>query len=165
MRQLLAELTIVERAIPSTEFGNLSTLLRLRTKGEIQLARGNPQSALRTLQEAAAKDAPGGSKEYLGRALFAAATLARNGSNHRNLMLKAKDAYATIAFRPAIIRSDSSKYPPGFYIDQLGSYLRIAIQLQESSEQLRDARIEFDKLTQGNSNNEFHNPDASRVPQ
>jgi hypothetical protein len=106
--------------------GAIFEFARLRTRGEILLAEGKPKAAVEVFQRAAIKDAPVESREYLGRALLALAASEHSSAASDNLRRMALKAYSATALRPALIWCDSGTYLPGFYADQLQSYVQIA---------------------------------------
>ena len=117
---------IAHMLVVSEGEGAIFEFARLRTRGEILLAEGKPKAALEAFQRAAIKDAPVESREYLGRALLALAASEKSAAAADNLRRQALTAYSATALRPALIWCDSGSYLPGFYADQLQSYVRIA---------------------------------------
>lgn len=127
------ELERVEGSLRPTQFGTLSQLLKLRTRGELELAEGHPAAALHTFEALAAKDAPAGDREYLARALVAVAATEKESSASIDLVRQAKQAYAAIALHPAIVLCDAMNFPPGFYRNQLSSYIALAEATHDTS--------------------------------
>jgi serine/threonine protein kinase/tetratricopeptide (TPR) repeat protein len=147
--QIRRELNVVAQSIPDSGLGNLASLLKLRTRGEIQLASGDPKGAVQTFEKAATKDAPAGSREYLARALVAVGAVEPDPKAAANLRRMARDAYAPIALKPAYLLCDLAAFPPGFYADQLESFLRVSLPTDQSDSIVLHAAQELAALRKG----------------
>jgi hypothetical protein len=112
---------------------------RLRTQGEILLAEGKPGAAVEAFKKAELKDAPAESREYLGRALLLLAASEKNSKVSASLREQALKAYSVTTRRPALIWCAAGSYLPGFYADQLQSYVRIAQGLGSKSAEAQAA--------------------------
>jgi tetratricopeptide (TPR) repeat protein len=121
------ELGQIEHSLPGQEYGKLAMVVKLRTRGEIQLASGEPKAALQTFENAAVQDASAGSREYLARALVAVAAIESDEQAKANLLRKAQSAYAAIATKPSTVWCDLSGFPPGFYADEIAAFLSIPL--------------------------------------
>jgi len=86
-----------------------------RVAGEILLARGNPEQALREFKEAGALDPPAACREYLARALDRSAERAQ-----------ALRAYKEIVDSQARVWQDPAQVFPGIWADALFEYIRLA---------------------------------------
>ena len=151
-QQIRSELAIVARSLPEAPYGKLGMLVKLRTQGDLQLTGGLPKVALRTLENAAAQDAPAGSREYLARAFIAVASQETDEKTRTASLRKAETAYAAIALRPAFVFMNAMNNPPGVYADELASYLSVAQKLKDESAEVREAQHVFNELPQhGNS--------------
>jgi serine/threonine protein kinase/tetratricopeptide (TPR) repeat protein len=125
-QQLKAILNSLEHELPPEGFGTVTQDARLRIQGEVLLARGDAKDALSAFRKADKLEAPIGSRDYLGRALMAQAAAERDRAKATLLRERAMEAFATIAMRPAVVWQFPIAYPPGFYADELGSWLRAA---------------------------------------
>jgi len=143
------ELKRVEGSLPPTQFGTISQLLVLRTRGELELAEGHSAAALHTFEGLALKDAPAGDREYLARALVAVAATEKESAASMDLVRQAQQAYAAIALHPAIVLCDAMNYPPGFYRSQLSSYIALAMVTHDASASHARAVAEFAHLQRG----------------
>jgi serine/threonine protein kinase len=124
------ELAHMERMLGASEDRSaIFEFAKLRTQGEILLAEGKPKAAVEAFQKAELKDAPVESREYLGRALWALAASEKNSKSSASLRRQALKAYSATVLRPALIWCDAGSYLPGFYADQLQSYVEIAQEL------------------------------------
>jgi tetratricopeptide (TPR) repeat protein len=119
------ELAQVECSLLGQKYGKFATFLKLRTLGEIQLANGKAKEAVQTFEEAAAQDAPAGDREYLARALLAAAAIEHDPKTKTVLLGGARAAYAAKALHPAIAMCDTMDHLPGTYADEGKIYLTI----------------------------------------
>ena len=146
------ELEGVEESLPPTQLGTISQLLKLRTRGELELADGRPKAALHTFQALAAKDAPAGDREYLARAFVAVAATEKESPAAMGLVRQAEKAYAAIALHPALVQCDAMNFPPGFYRNQLSSYLSLAEVTHDSSSPSIRAQVELKHLLSKSSN-------------
>jgi serine/threonine protein kinase/Flp pilus assembly protein TadD len=106
--------------------GAIFEFAKLRTKGELLLAEGKPRAAVEVFRKAALKDAPVESKEYLGRALWMLVVSEQNSGDSGDLQRQALEAYSVTALKPALMWCNEGSYLPGFYLDQLHSYVQIA---------------------------------------
>lgn len=134
------ELARIDRMlVASNGRGAIFEFAKLRTQGEILLAEGRLRAAMEAFRKAALKDAPAESREYLGRALWALATSEKN-SGASDSLRQALDAYSVTALRPALIWCSAGSYLPGFYADQLQSYVQIAQALGNKDTQAAAAK-------------------------
>ena len=153
--QVHRELEHVERSLPPTQFGTVSRLLELRTRGELELAEGHSAAALHTFEGLAAQDAPAGDREYLARAFIAVAATKGKSAGSKDLIRKAEGAYGNIALHPAIVLCDAMNYPPGYYRNQLSSYVALAAALHDDSVAHSHALAELEFLQERKSNTEL----------
>jgi hypothetical protein len=140
VRMALAPL---EAKLPANDFGVISTVARSRVHGEVLLARGDVAGALREFRKADALDAPFASREYLGRALMAAAAHEPNSAAARALRTEALQAFAGAALNPGMVWSFPLDYTPGFYADQLGAWLSVARRLGGTDPAFPDAERKY----------------------
>lgn len=130
--------------------GAIFEFAKWRTQGEILLAEGKHEAAVEAFRKAALKDAPVENREYLGRALWALAASEKNSTASVSLRRQALEAYSTVALRPALIWCDPGNYLPGFYADQLQSYVYIAQSLGRNDPQASAARDRLARLREPN---------------
>jgi eukaryotic-like serine/threonine-protein kinase len=123
------ELRLIQGLLPAANNGNLATLVKLRARGELELASGFPIDAVRTMEAVSTKDSPAGSRDYLARAFAAEAKIGHESKSKTFLIGKEETAYEAMAFHPAVIWTDMPSFPPGFYADQLSAYLQAASNL------------------------------------
>ena len=124
-----AALNEMKASLPATNPGNVvlvDTLTRDLVDGEILLAENNPQAALIAFRRASALDAPAHGREYMGRALLAAAAIAESPATAASLREEALNTYAQAALHPGVIWRDAWSYPPGYLADQMLSYVALA---------------------------------------
>lgn len=140
------ELTAASDKLPAKNVGAISELAKLRTRGEILLSEDNPRAAVEVLEEAALKDAPAGSREYLGQAYSALAEKETDSMKSRQLLAKAKTAYSAIAFHPAFVWWEPAEFPPGFYSSQLESWIDVSRHLGAAGQDLNHALQEANFL-------------------
>jgi tetratricopeptide (TPR) repeat protein len=146
-----SELTYAAQVVSSfTDNGSIFEFSRLRTEGELQLARGNPRAAVATFRLAAVKDAPVENREYLGRAFVALAHIASSQNESRSDLQAAFNSYSVTALDPRRIWCEPSDYLPGLFGDQLRAFLQIAKQLRIRSGDVESAEEEFQSLRGGN---------------
>ncbi len=131
---------------PAGPAGIASDLANLRVQGEVRLAAGDAQAALALFRKAAALDAPAGSRDYLARAITAAAAREKDPAAVRQLQEQALDAYATIALKPGFVWHDPLSYPPGFFADQLQEFVHLGAEVHSSRPQFTAARTELQRL-------------------
>ena len=98
-----------------------------RVRGEVFLANGNAQDAIKEFRKAVELDSPLNSREYLGRALEIAAKSEADPGRALDLRKESMGAYAAAALRPNLAWLDPNGDMPGSYADQLASWLRLAI--------------------------------------
>ena len=137
------ELDRLDRILGTPEGHNaIFEFAKLRTQGEILLAEGKPKAAVEAFRKAELKDAPVESREYLGRALWAQAAAEKNPAVATGLRQQALKAYSATALKPALIWCSAGSYLPGFYADQLQSYVQVAQELGS-----REAMPAVERLT------------------
>jgi serine/threonine protein kinase len=115
---IVALLEEIAHAVANSSDGKVSELAKLRTEGEVLLARGRAAEAVEVFQKTAAQDAPAQSKEYLARALVALAATQTTEAPRRNSLEYAANTYKQFTQSPAHVYSELSSYPPGFFRDQ-----------------------------------------------
>jgi hypothetical protein len=115
------------------------------------LAEGKPGAAVEAFRKAELKDAPVESREYLGRALLFLAASEKSSEVSASLRGQALKAYSVTTRRPALIWCAAGSYLPGFYADQLQSYVRIAQELGNKSAEAQAAEERLASL-RGKSN-------------
>ena len=136
----------MERVLPDDSLGLVYRLARSRLQGELALMRGDTKTALTAFRKADALDAPLSAREYLARALLAAAS--RESKMSAALKQEALRIYARTALRPASVWRQAWYYPPGFVSDQMASYLALAKSLGQDDDDARDIAKAFQKLPQ-----------------
>jgi len=154
------ELTVAEGSLSSDSFGTISELAKLRTRGEILLSEGKSRSAVEVLEEAALKDAPAGSRDYLGRAYSILAEQETDSTRSRRFLAQAMTAYSAIAFHPAFVWWEPAEFPPGFYSSQLESWINVAHRLGAAGPELNHAIQEANFLRENAARD--HRADSSR---
>jgi hypothetical protein len=117
------------RDLPPGDFGVITDILHRRSHAEATLAAGDTEAALRQFRDLAAIDIPSEPREYLGRALLAAADLQPDAARSAALRREALQAYATVALHPGLIWRKPFAYPPGSLADESQTYLQLAQQL------------------------------------
>ena len=144
---ILRELARMDRMLGAPEgHSAIFEFAKLRTQGEILLAEGKPGAAVDTFTRAELKDAPVESREYLGRALWAQAASEKNPAGAAGLRQQALKAYSATALKPALTWCSAGDYLPGFYGDQLQSYVRIAEALGNQAPQFWTAKEKLANL-------------------
>jgi serine/threonine protein kinase/tetratricopeptide (TPR) repeat protein len=132
--ELLARM---ERSLPKSDLGVIFALARARVRGELLLARGDIASALMAFRAADKLDAPEAPREYLGRALVAAARIQSDHARANELKNEAFETYAKVALRPATVWVDGWTMPPGFAADQMSAFLELARDLQRTGPEIQ----------------------------
>jgi serine/threonine protein kinase/predicted negative regulator of RcsB-dependent stress response len=125
-KDLITALTSVEAGLGKGDFRPISTIARARVRGEILLAQGKPKAALRELETASRQDAPATDRDYLARALLAAAAQEDDTKVALEERQRALQAYERMAFRPGQIWQLPEEYPPGYLSDEVLSYTKLA---------------------------------------
>jgi len=115
----------LSHSIPNSDYGTITTILKMRSHAESELAKGEVEQALKDFRNLAAINIPADSREYLGRALVAAANVRPNSEASLPLLHQAEDAYATIVQHPAIVWQLPYTYLPGTVSDHLQSLNQI----------------------------------------
>ena len=153
-RGLRRQMMDLARNLPPDDFGVITNILHMRSRAESTLAAGAPVAALQQFRDLAAIDAPAAPREYLGRALLAAAHQ-QDTAQATVLRREAMQAYAVVALRPGLIWQSPVVYPPGFLADESQSYLQLA-------QQFDDAGVNTDlvraKLTSLRADHPISNP-------
>jgi tetratricopeptide (TPR) repeat protein len=134
------------RMLPQKDVGFNSNLARFRIQAEIELASGNWLSALEIFRKASNLDAPAGSREYLGRALIVAAMHQRDRATVQRMEEEATQAYAAVALRPGFVWHHPMDWPPGFYADQLQSFISVAGRTGIHHAEIESALTELHRL-------------------
>jgi len=124
LRHLLVSL---EKKLPTEDLGVIFQVAGARVRGEVFLANGNAQDAIKEFRKAVELDSPLNSREYLGRALEIAAKSEADPGRALDLRKESMGAYAAAALRPNLAWLDPNGDMPGSYADQLASWLRLAI--------------------------------------
>jgi tetratricopeptide (TPR) repeat protein len=143
LRRQMIEISV---NLPGVDFGQISSILKLRTTGEALLAGGRSMAALGQFWQLSAIEAPSGVREYLGRALSTAASQEPDRKKAKEMELEATEAYAKAALHPERIWLYSYNYPPGFYADQLEVYLQLANEAGDSSPAILEAQQRLKNL-------------------
>jgi serine/threonine protein kinase/tetratricopeptide (TPR) repeat protein len=146
IRQALED---IGKRIGSEDYGTVSVVLKLRTHGEILLARGDNRAAVELFRDASHKDAPANSREYLGRGLLALAAREHDPEIKRTLFTEAADAFSVISKRPALVWCNWFGFPPGFFADQLESCLKVSRLSRRSDTFTSHARYELASIRPG----------------
>jgi eukaryotic-like serine/threonine-protein kinase len=110
--------------------GVVFQMAALQTRAELLLAEKHCDAAIKVFHAEDVLDSPAGTREYLGRALNICAARQSDPQRARDMRAQATAAYARGAFRPAFIWYELTFHPPGFYADQLTSWLHLALQEQ-----------------------------------
>jgi hypothetical protein len=139
-------LTALEGQLPSQELGAFFELAHLRVRGEKLLAAGDWSGAVTLARRSDKVDFPAGSREYLGRALVAAAKHSTAQGEKQKLYREALQAYAVVALKAGVVWSRPDGFPPGFYADQLESYLHCAMTAHISGADQQRAQLAFKSL-------------------
>ncbi len=140
------ELQQILRHEQPESFGRFAEQAKLRTRGELQLAEGHPEDALKTMDAAATKDEPAGNRDYLAHTLLAAAASKHDKAEVHALLARAADALSSVALHPALTRCQLDRIPPGGYGDQLEEYSRVLRSLGDRSEAVHRAERELSAL-------------------
>jgi tetratricopeptide (TPR) repeat protein len=106
-----------------------SSFVRARLSGEMLLVQGKPEQALREFLKADALDAVANDREYLARAFLAVADTS-TGNVATAWREKALAIYEHIVETPGQIWQEPRNYSPGFWIDTMFDYSRLAINLK-----------------------------------
>jgi serine/threonine protein kinase/tetratricopeptide (TPR) repeat protein len=142
-----SELTYAAHIVFSfTDNGSIFEFARLRTDGELQFASGNQRAAVAKFRLAAVKDAPVEHREYLGRAFVGLAQIEPSQAKSRADLQQAFDYYSVTALDPRRIWCEPSDYLPGFFGDQLRSFLEVAKQLGIRNTDVKRAEEELRSL-------------------
>ena len=126
---LKAPLRQLKHSLGSIEYGPIYTMAQLRLNGELELAEGDTASALKEFRKVEIIDSPITDRDYLARALTAAANAERNPTVRKKLQEEALAAYDRSVGNPASVWYYSPHYPPGFLADQMEDYLNLAISM------------------------------------
>jgi len=143
LERILASL---EPRLPAESFGAVSVIARFRIHGEILLARGDAAGALRQFRKADKLESPLVGRDSLARALEAQALGERNSVSARRLLEQSLTAYSVIALHPAVVWQSPIAFPPGFYVQQLERWLRVAKLLGKNDHEFEIARLALLKL-------------------
>jgi tetratricopeptide (TPR) repeat protein len=143
---LRREMIALTAHLPAGDYGMITHLLNLRSQGESELAAGHIDAALQHLRELAAIDAPAKPREYLGRALVAAAAVEPSPARVLALRREALQAFAVVALHPGFVWEDPYHYPPGFVADEIHAYLQLADALDDRSPDVQAARTQWVSL-------------------
>jgi serine/threonine protein kinase/tetratricopeptide (TPR) repeat protein len=135
--QLTAQLRKIEAQLPPGDFKPFSDVVRAHLRGEVLLAEGNWKPALDELRKADQLEAPTKEKEYLARALLAAARHTTDEAAATKLREDALAEYSVLALKPGLVWQWSQDYSPGYLSDSVWSAAKLASQLKKF-----DARIE-----------------------
>jgi serine/threonine protein kinase/tetratricopeptide (TPR) repeat protein len=141
----------IGKRIPSENYGNISVVLKLRTRGEILLARGDSAAAVESFRDASRKDAPANSREYLGRGLLALARRERDPEIKKTLFIEAAGTFSVDSKSPALVWCNWLGFPPGFFADQLESYLKVSRLLRRSDTLTSRTRDELASIRAGSA--------------
>ncbi|QEE27061.1 protein kinase [Terriglobus albidus] len=106
------------------EIGPLFEMAQLEKEGAFQLAQHHCETALKAFRAEAAIDAAVESRMYLAQSLEQCAEWETSSARGHALRREAADAYAYVAFRPALIWIIVSSHPPGSYVAQLSGWIR-----------------------------------------
>ena len=139
-------LTTMERSLPDDSLGLVYALARARTHGELALIRGDTKSALIAFRKADSLDAPLSAREYLARALLAAAAKTQNRDQSLALKNEALHFYGRPSLRPMMVWREAWDYPPGFVGDQMASYLNLAKSLGRNDAETQQVQSTFNRL-------------------
>jgi tetratricopeptide (TPR) repeat protein len=126
VERLRSYLSVLLQRLPADPSATDVALTRASIQGEILLAWGRPKEALTEFRKADALEAPIHSREYIARALEAAAAKEPKLSSAQAMLHQATLAYSSVALHPEVVWYSPRSYPPGFYADQLEAWLRLA---------------------------------------
>jgi eukaryotic-like serine/threonine-protein kinase len=126
---LIAELYSIQEQLSKSRFFPISEIVHARVHGDLLLAQGHVQEALKEFKTAARLDAPATRRDYLARGLLAAAAKEDNITVATKERESALEAYGQMALRPGQIWQLPEEYPPGFFSDQLLCYAKLASQI------------------------------------
>jgi serine/threonine protein kinase/tetratricopeptide (TPR) repeat protein len=125
--QIRAQLSRMRKIASATaDAGRVFELAELRIQGEFEFAEENARQSVAIFRRAAVADGPAEGREYLARALLAAAESEQDSEKADAEMRESLRLYALTATRPAFIWVDLSGYLPGFYGDQLERFVKIS---------------------------------------
>jgi serine/threonine protein kinase/predicted negative regulator of RcsB-dependent stress response len=124
-----------EALLPREDSGHAFAIAGAEVHGEILLAQHDFSAALKSFRSADVLDAPLTPRDYLAHGLLVAAANAQNAAAARDLKIKALKCYEKTAIRPGIVWRRIVDYPPGFAADQMQSYLALAHELKDESDE------------------------------
>jgi serine/threonine protein kinase/tetratricopeptide (TPR) repeat protein len=128
-KPLRSQLDSLATLIPKDYFGVISSVAKSRIRGEVFLANGSAKEALAEFKKADTLEAPFQSREYLGRAMEVISEQSGSPNAAHQFREKALNAYESTALHVANVWQFPTAYPPGFYSDQLESWLRLSTAL------------------------------------
>lgn len=124
----------LEQTIARLDFGFVTRVMRTRAHAESLLADRDFSGAITEMRKVASLDAPSGSREYLGRALMAAARTKPSGPAANTLLTAAKEAYGATALRREATWTDIWSFPPGFLAEELNKYLHLSAEVGDGTD-------------------------------
>jgi tetratricopeptide (TPR) repeat protein len=145
-RELRTEMVEIGTRLPKDRPGPSGLILELRTRGEILLAQGHAAAAVAEFRKLDKIDSQVGSRDYLGRSLLALAAKVSDSDVGTQLRREAMTAYSQMALRPNCLWGWAISYPPGFWADELTSYLKLANELGDDSSSASAALTNLHRL-------------------
>lgn len=142
-RELLAELYGIRRALPRSRFSPLSDIVSARIHGDVLLAEGNADEALREFEKADHLDAPASDRDYLARGLLAGAKAQKDPARAARDRELAFQIYTRIVLHPGQIWQLPEEFPPGYLSDEILRLEQIASQTGMSVEQVKPQLREY----------------------
>jgi eukaryotic-like serine/threonine-protein kinase len=123
---LKRHLQVLQTKLPKLESACVFELARRRVQGEVLLAEGKTDQAMVQFEAADVLDAPITGREYLARALAAAARTAYEPARAAALRNKALAMYERVALAPQSVWFYAVWFPPGFVKDEVRDALSVA---------------------------------------
>jgi len=143
---LQAALKRLQHKLVNKDYGPTYELAKHRVNGELKLAQGSASIALAEFRKADTIDSPITEREYLARALTAAAKEVPSSSTRRGLLQEARTAYGRFVSHPANIWYYSSDYPPGFLTDQIEDDLKLAHLLDAPHDEIQNLQLQLTRI-------------------
>jgi tetratricopeptide (TPR) repeat protein len=144
--ELAAQIELLGRRLPDPDVGTISQIARLRARGELLLAQGKCEAALKQFHDAGQLEAPARGRDYLGRAFEAKAREESDRAAARQDLENALDAYGRIATRESEVWRIPTLSLPGSYADALQDWLRVAGALGMKKDDLDGIDTKLSKL-------------------
>jgi tetratricopeptide (TPR) repeat protein len=150
-KEIRKTLAILEARLGQVSYGTISALARSRVHGELLLADGNVSGSLEEFNKADKLDPPIACRDYLSRALTAAADQERDPQIAQRLRRRAMEILRPVAFHTGPLWQLQDDYPPGFYADQLEAWMRLAQESGTERSEIDDVRNRLKAVRPGPS--------------